>query len=123
MTQNEFETMVKQYYKEGAILYVVAPGYEQWLNPTTASTAIRGDVTLELRKMARLVRDTAINGGKLVSFAHISSFSESSLDREVDVVATVGFDIFGVAGQDQIIVKKWRGLTAIPSPGVWPANK
>ncbi|HCJ5819040.1 TPA: hypothetical protein NU463_004699 [Escherichia coli] len=73
--------------------------------------------------MARLVRDTAINGGKLVSFAHISSFSESSLDREVDVVATVGFDIFGVAGQDQIIVKKWRGLTAIPSPGVWPANK
>ncbi|HFZ8294477.1 TPA: hypothetical protein ACIPA9_000149 [Salmonella enterica subsp. enterica serovar Java] len=123
MTQNEFETMVKQYYKEGAILYVVAPGYEQWLNPTTASAAIRGDVTLELRKMARLVRDTAINGGKLVSFAHISSFSESSLDREVDVVATVGFDIFGVAGQDQIIVKKWRGLTAIPSPGVWPANK
>lgn len=123
MTQDEFETMVKQYYKEGAILYVVAPGHEQWLNPTTASTAIRGDVTVELRKMARLVRDTAINGGKLVSFVHISPFSESSLDREVDVVATVGFDIFGVAGQDQIIVKKWRGLTAIPSPGVWPANK
>lgn len=123
MTQDEFETMVKQYYKEGAILYVVAPSHEHWLNPATASTAIRGDVTLELRKMARLVRDTAINGGKLVSFVHISPSSESSLDREVDVVATVGFDIFGMAGQDQIIVKKWRGLTAIPSPGVWPLTK
>ncbi|EKN1669970.1 hypothetical protein PWL21_004359, partial [Salmonella enterica] len=70
MTQDEFETMVKQYYKEGVILYIVEPGQEAWLNKATLSVAIRGEVTVEMRNMARLIRDTAITGGKLVSLAH-----------------------------------------------------
>ncbi|EJV9699385.1 hypothetical protein N8G32_000120 [Salmonella enterica] len=122
MTQDEFETMVKQYYKEGVILYIVEPGQEAWLNKATLSVAIRGEVTVEMRNMARLIRDTAITGGKLVSLAHFRTQGRDqvSLDAEVDVVATVGFDLDGLPGSNLVTIKKWRGYDAIPSPGVWP---
>ncbi|ECB7140042.1 hypothetical protein E1A05_12475 [Salmonella enterica subsp. enterica serovar Braenderup] len=124
MTQDEFETMVKQYYKEGVILYIVEPGQEAWLNKATLSVAIRGEVTVEMRNMARLIHDTAITGGKLVSLAHFRTQGRDqvSLDAEVDVVATVGFDLDGLPGSNLVVIKKWRGYDAIPSPGVWPAT-
>ncbi|EBY9724802.1 hypothetical protein D5Q48_02520 [Salmonella enterica subsp. enterica serovar Larochelle] len=120
MTQDEFETLVKQYFKEGTILYIVAPESENWLTLSSRATTLRGPVSQEIRQMARIVRDTAIQGGKVVSFSHLSPIGHSNLETEVDVVATVGFDLDGSPGTSLVAIKKWRGYDAIPSPGVWP---
>lgn len=122
MTQDEFETLVKQFFKEGTILYIVSPEHEKWLAPSTQVTTLHGPVSTEIRQMARIVRDTAIKGNKVVSFAHLSPVGHSTLETEVDVVATIGFDLNGFPGSSLVVIKKWRGHESIPSPGVWSAT-
>lgn len=123
MTQDEFETLVKQYIKKGTILLIVAPGAEDWLNHSTRADLLSGAVAPETNLLARVLRATALGGNKLAVIPHLMPDIDSRLETEVDVSATVGFDADGHSGVPQLIIRKWRCLDPIPSPGVWPLTK
>ncbi|QVW55264.1 hypothetical protein pEaSNUABM29_00224 [Erwinia phage pEa_SNUABM_29] len=123
MTQDEFISLVGQFYKEGLVLLIVEEDSVNWLNTTTLQSAVTDAITPSMCTMARVIRDTAIKGQKIALIAQRSVGGYSKLEMEADVVATVGFDINRIGKAPQLIITKWRGLEAIPSPGVWPLTK